>query len=773
MDPLKSNLNLRTWSLDPQTGVVRWSVGVYEFFGIDDARPAPSWEEHRTLFPPASFRILTASVARCTATGEAFVLNLEAIHSTGKAIFAEMHGGSVRDAAGRTTEICGVIIDRTEQVRATQALRLSNEQFAAAFNFASIGMALVSLEGPWLRVNSALCRMLGYSEDELMKMTFQEVTHPDDLEADLAQVRRLIAGEVPNFTMEKRYIHKDRSVVWINLSVTLAKNDHGQPLYFISQIENITETRRNKEELVRRNALLEAIVHSSPDGILVVSSAGRKVIQNTRVNELWGIPPEIANDPDDTVQARWAADQVIDHESFAAKLKELYGNRDAESLDEVALKSGRILNRYSSPIISPNGIYYGRVWIFRDVTGERQKLREIEEAREQALAADRAKSEFLGVMSHELRTPLNGIQGYAELILNTHGLPPETYEYSRIIHSSGQALVRLLQDILDFSRLESGRVELSVEPFSVSQLVWDVVTLLERSIPSKNVVVEVKIDGDVPPTVNGDPGRIRQVLLNVVGNALKFTTSGSVWIGVHPGADTAKGQLIHFEVEDTGPGIPESMRESVFLPFTQADASSSRRHGGVGLGLSIAARLVDQMGGKLSYRPRDPHGSIFSFAITMPHGPLADSDDVGELLADETLDAGFAARHPLRILIAEDDPVNEKLMLRMLARLGYTDVLTARNGREAVDLTLSASPDLVFMDLQMPEMDGLTACQRIREAEAASASPPCFISALTANSSPADRSRCFATGMDRYMSKPVNTRMLAESAALATVRRKR
>ncbi len=743
---------------------------MHVLLGVDPEHPPIPWASQYRNYMVESFERLDHALKRCAGTGQPDLLHLEGLHSTGRIIYLETHIACQFEPDGSLSGVTGIVLDRTDTVRTTQALRLSNEQFASAFRFGAIGMALVGLDGYWLRVNPALAHMLGYEEEELLRMTFQQLTHPDDLPTDLANVRRLLAGEVEAFTMEKRYFHKSGATVWVSLSVSLAHDDKEKPLYFISQVKDITETRRDKDELMRRNALLEANLNASVDGILVVDSSGRKLTHNRAFIELWKIPEEIAADPDDRRQLLWMAGQLPRKEEFLSRVAALYAAPLQRSRDEIGLNDGTILDRYTAPVVGEDGTCFGRIWVFRNITEERNKLREIEKATERARAADRTKSEFLAVMSHELRTPLHGIEGYADLILNTPDLPAEIYEHARVIHACGEGLLRILQDILDFSQLEAEKLGLKCETFSISELAWGVVALLEPRAASKGLRMEVHIGSGVPATVRGDPGRIRQVLLNLIGNAVKFTEKGTVTL--HVSGRWVEGETeaeLRFDVVDSGPGISSELQERIFLPFTQADATVSRRHGGTGLGLSIANRLVERMGGHLTVSSHPGAGSTFGFTLRLPvatsRQTLRDASQGAESVEN------FATAHPLRILVAEDDPVNLKLVARMLRRLGYTEILTAANGVLAVETCLSDKPDCILMDLQMPGSDGFTATQSIRNREEEEGSARVFIAALTANVNPEDRRRCFQVGMDHYLSKPVNTRSLAEALRLASSKR--
>jgi signal transduction histidine kinase/CheY-like chemotaxis protein len=384
----------------------------------------------------------------------------------------------------------------------------------------------------------------------------------------------------------------------------------------------------------------------------------------------------------------------------------------------------------------------------------------------QARAGDQAKSEFLAVMSHEVRTPLNGILGFAALLENAPELGPESREQARIIVQSGETLLRILNDILDFSRIEAGRLAIEKVPFAPREVLRDVEGLLDRQAAEKGIAFAVEIAPRVPERLEGDPGRLRQVLVNLAGNAIKFTQRGRVAVTAQPHPE--KPGWYMFAVEDTGPGITPAQLEKIFQPFTQADSSISRRFGGTGLGLAISRRLAALLGGDLTVSSTPGKGS--SFVVTLPLPEARTAPSALQPAANETLDAEFARRHPLRILVAEDDPVNLKLIEAVTRRLGYQP-LSARNGREAVERFQADAPDVILMDMQMPEMDGLEATRRIRELEKSSGrASRVVIAALTANIFPADREKCRQAGMDGFLNKPLRPDAVAVLFAKASRR---
>jgi PAS domain S-box-containing protein len=405
--------------------------------------------------------------------------------------------------------------------------------------------------------------------------------------------------------------------------------------------------------------------------------------------------------------------------------------------------------------------------VVRDVTerkrGQEQMRIALEHEKElarEAQAGESAKSEFLAMMSHEIRTPMNGILGFAELASQSDGLPPDCQDYLRNIITSGEALQRILDDILDFSRMEAGRLPIDKTEFDPAELVENVRFLFAHHAQGKGLELRTSIPFGVPLRVEGDEGRLRQILINLAGNAIKFTERGSVTLGLRtpPERESEPGAVLEFFVEDTGPGIPPEKIDHIFELFTQVDSAMSRRHGGTGLGLTIAKRLALLMGGDLAVTSQ--HGKGARFVLTVPLGIPETPVPVPVVQEPMPSDDTFAAARPLRILVAEDDSSNRKLILAILNKLGYFP-LVAHDGAEAVRVSANERPDCILMDIQMPEMDGIEATQKIREAEATTGARPAYICALTANVVPADRVRCFEAGMNAYLNKPLKRDQLA------------
>lgn len=510
----------------------------------------------------------------------------------------------------------------------TQALRESEQRLRSTYEHALVSIAEVGPDGRFLRLNEQLPLITGYSKEELLELTFGDITHPDDRAADEDQFRQLMAGEIDTYTRVKRHIHKDGSIIWAELAASRVDDMQGRPLYAVRVAIDVTERRRAEE------------------------------------------------------------DQL---------------------------------------------------------------------ARARAEAASRAKTEFLATMSHEIRTPLNGIIGYTELLLDQH-LTAEQRRLAGRIEFAGAALLTVVNDILDLSRIEAGQIELHPQPFLLRALIGNAVSIVAELAERKGLAIEVDLDPDLPATMNGDEARIRQVLLNLLNNAVKFTEEGHVRLHVECQGTLLKCDEIRFSVTDTGIGIPEDQHQRVFERFLQVDQSNARGYGGTGLGLAISKRLVEAMGGKIGLESQLDQGSTFWFVIPQRRA-------VDKIVAPESITAvepASQAVKPGRILLVEDLEHNRDLAQMILTKAGH-EVDTAEDGMKAVAAVQARAYDLVLMDVQMPVMDGITATWRIRELDHSAAQVP--IVAMTANVLPHQVRAFGEAGMNDHVGKPFKRAELLETVS--------
>ena len=400
----------------------------------------------------------------------------------------------------------------------------------------------------------------------------------------------------------------------------------------------------------------------------------------------------------------------------------------------------------------------------------KENLSELHEAKEAALTAAKAKSAFLANMSHEIRTPMNGVLGMLDMMQDT-SLSKTQGDLLRTAYASADSLLAIINDILDFSKIEAGKMTIEHIEISVRDVVNDICTLLGGTATEKGLTLSCDIDPDLPGVLIGDPVRLRQVLTNLIGNAVKFTETGAVRVKVNLLRCVEHSAQVEFSVEDTGIGIARTVLPQLFDEFTQADGSTTRKFGGTGLGLTISRQLVELMGGNIRVVSTEGQGSTFSFTLDMTI--CQDQTRQQESTGHNGLEDGTGQQQQdittfpdsIRVLMAEDNVVNQKVAISMLKKIGIQHIDVARDGREAVSMNSTQTYDLILMDCQMPQMSGYEATGVIRQQEREQQLPPIPIIAMTANAMTEDREKCLAAGMDDYLSKPVKTQELQETLA--------
>jgi PAS domain S-box-containing protein len=738
----------------------------------------------------------------------------------------------------------------------------------------------IDRQGQWTFLNPAWAELTGFPVEECLGRPFLGFLHP----ADNARYLNLLtyAVDIGQSVLESEFRIPTQAgdVKWVAAHQRIAFDDSGVVMGVSGTLADITERKHTEIVLRAATSRLRALIENMQAGILVETEGRKIALLNETFCQMFHVPVPahvlVESDTRDLLEE--CLPLLVDSETFLARKDAVATARVPVQGEELPLKDGRILSRDFIPIVVGEE-YLGNLWQYHDITERRRaeikleeaaeelewKNWELAEARDRALELSGLKSEFLANMSHEIRTPMNGIIGMTGLLLDTP-LGDEQRQYAETVRSCGDALLTLINDILDFSKIEAGKLVFETLDFDLLTVIEDVQAVLAVKAEAKGVELGVFVDPATPLAVAGDPTRLRQILTNLVDNALKFTHEGSVEVRVRPESEEGNQVLLKVEIKDTGIGMLPEVVDRLFTSFFQGDSSTTRKYGGTGLGLTICKRLTELMGGNVGVTSAPGEGSTFWFTLRLgvrgcqaPVRPMSTSilllglpkaatrlvgeqleawgvnpqikpDDVDAdawlrefrrpdsviLAGSDFLDAavrdggetstvfvgplyrpelreaaarlgvqvfltlparpsqlrrlleptghaidGAATTAPVltaegpvkvRVLLAEDNLVNQKVALIMLRKFGIEADVVA-TGIEALDALVGVSYDLVLMDCQMPEMDGFEATQRIRERERGSRRLP--VVAMTANAMVGDREKCLEAGMDDHIPKPV------------------
>ncbi|WP_052087689.1 PAS domain S-box protein [Paenibacillus wynnii] len=584
--------------------------------------------------------------------------------------------------------------------------------------------------------NSRYCspsvyEMLGYKPEDILGINNRDLIHPDD-----HSVYDLPKSAV-NDRIQVRVRKADGSYTWIEFMLRIVEDAVGRNILAVGR--DITERKiveQKLQESVERYTSLKKYNH---DAVISLDLLGNIINSNDKARQLTGYNNEMVGM---SVARIVGNDHLNDILSYSTE-EERFTERNINAIRHKDGHEVEVLTTIAPILINKKKV--GFYIIVKDITEHKKLLI----AKETAENTNRAKSDFLAMMSHEIRTPMNGVIGMTDLLLEMTEPTSPKWEYLDIIRKSGDTLLSIINDILDFSKIEAGRTELNEARFHVRDCIFSAVDVLSHKAEAKGLYIDVSISPEVPDFLIGDGERLKQILLNLVGNAVKFTYKGGVTLTVRV-SGTVKGKtILHVSVSDTGIGIPEEQRNRLFEPFYQLDHFMNRQHEGTGLGLAITKKLVELMGGQINVEDGQSQGSIFVFTVALSEVEQTGHSSVEQVLSRTGVEEN--KRH-LKILVAEDNDINQIVMQKMLEKRGHS-VHIVDDGTEVVQALASDTYDLIFMDVQMPRMNGLEATRVIKTSLPPEQQP--IIVAVTANALKGDREHCLEAGMDDYISKPV------------------
>ncbi|MDF2713077.1 MAG: sensor hybrid histidine kinase [Paenibacillus sp.] len=611
--------------------------------------------------------------------------------------------------------------------------------FEHVYKNAPIGIALISMDRKWMSVNPAVCKIFGYTADELMALSVEDFTFPDHSDPNERFKKELLDGAITSYEIEKKYLHKNGNHIWTSIHVSLVRDEvDGSPMFFITQFIDITKSKvvelKLQESIERYTSLKkynhDAIISFGLDGNILNGNQMAESLTGYRIQELIGASiSELIGDSN----LEQILSVITDYSAIEKSIN-VIKNKDGREIEVLATLAPIIIH-------NKNAGYY---FIAKDMTEQKRLLIE----KEAAVKTNKAKSEFLAMMSHEIRTPMTGVIGMTDLLLATT-LDAEQHEYVENIKKSGNTLLMIINDILDFSKIESGKAEIIEEQFSVRAVLSETLNIMLPKALERNLEMTASVCPNVPNLLLGDVTKLRQVLMNLLSNAVKFTPSGAVAISVESAKLEHGTVCLYFAIRDTGVGVPEEKAVHLFEPFYQADHFMTRKTEGTGLGLAICKKLVHLMGGEIGYMPcTEQSGSTFWFTASFPI-----QERLKSALNDWTGLPDNRTENRLNILIAEDNEVNQFVLSKMVEKLGYS-VTVVENGEDAVEAVKRYPYDIIFMDVQMPNMDGIQATRLIKGSEPFKKN--IFIVAVTAHAMKGDSEKYLAAGMDEYVSKPIS-----------------
>ncbi|MDB5842085.1 MAG: hypothetical protein JWQ23_4037 [Herminiimonas sp.] len=731
------------WDLDFETMQTWWNEGLADQFGYgpEKVEGAPAWWKER-IHPDDRAEVLEKIKDEIDKGEKYWVAEYRFLKADGTYAHVLDRGHILRDSNGTAVRMIGAMMDVTEHKEANDRLRQSETRFSTVFNLCPVAISITRIsDGHFVDVNDALLQMLGYTREEMIGNTSVALDFWLTPEERIEMVERIQhIGSVRDFPIKARA--KEGGILDLLIAVDLVELA-GSP-YLFCFLTNITERKRAEEALRDSEEKFRSIVETTKDWIWSIDPEGRVLYANPAVESVLGYTPEELQGTNILTRLHPAQQQEV-----AETLSTLV--RENATWSNMLLcwhhKDGR--NRYTQstaiPMLGDHGELLGYRGSDHDVTELKRFEYELQEAKEKAELANQAKSEFLANMSHEIRTPMNGVIGLINLVLKTP-LSAQQADYLRLVKISADSLLRLLNDILDFSKMEARKLELDVVEFDLRELLGDTLKAFSASANEKGLELTYHVAMNVPATLLGDPGRLTQIIVNLAGNAIKFTHHGEVVVRVSQESSENGCAMLHFTVSDTGIGISPEQQTNIFNAFAQADSSTTRQFGGTGLGLAIVSQLVALMDGRVWVDSEAGNGTRFHFTARL-NVPSAAATAV--VLPPSVL-------KNMAVLVVDDNRSNRLILAEILISWGMCPVLAA-GGEQALaemqrEAALGRPFPLVLLDSQMPQIDGFQLAQAIKSAPAIK---DAALMMLSSSDMPDELPRSRELGITGLLRKPV------------------
>jgi PAS domain S-box-containing protein len=877
-----------SWELDLQTNEVFWTEELYNMYGFDSTLPPPPYTEHMKLFTPESWKQLSSALNLTREKGIPYELELKTIRKDGSEGYMWVHGEAEIDYLGEITHIKGIAQDITERKLADEKLRINEERWQFVIEGSGDGIWDWKPQEKKTFFSNRWIEMLGYTPEDFTDNDYEWSSriHPDDIAFTFSEINQNLSGLTDSFNHEYRIRNKEGNYLWIlNRGKVVDRNSNGEALRVVGSHSDISKLKKTEELIKINETRLSLAVKAGGIGIWDWDIVSDKLTWDDQMFVLYGVNKnDFTNAYDAWVNGVYIADKKRGDEEIQMAIK---GEKDFNTEFRVQYADGTIRNIKALATVLRNdeGNAIRMIGTNWDITAEKEALVQIA-AREEAEKANKAKSEFLANMSHEIRTPLNGVIGFTDLLKKTE-LSHIQQQYVNSANVSGHTLLGLINNILDFSKIEAGMLDLEIIKSDMEQLFEDSIDIVKFAAAEKDIELLLNIDPNMPRFGHVDAIRLKQILANLLGNAVKFTLKGEVELKlIYQAVDSDNGKLL-ISVRDTGIGINKEQQSKLFKSFSQADSSTTRKFGGTGLGLVISQLIAEKMGSSIKIKSTVGVGTVFYFEVATRF-EAGDKPDYTKIIGvqrclviddnannqlimkqmlnqwqiqSECCDSGFEAlkiiertepfdliicdynmpyfngietikmlkdklklstekqpvillhssldhhnlekeclelgirfhlskpvksndlfiylnnlyqdnvtnsinetivytkvkiNHPkIKILIAEDVFLNMVLIKAILSELGYNDgIIEAKNGNEAVEKYQEMNPDLILMDVHMPELDGISATKKIRDIELLTGNNVPII-ALTAGALKEEREKCFAYGMNDFLTKPL------------------